>query len=464
LRIAAPTKTRRPGDAALMLTAFRRDPRDRAIAALAIPALGTLAIDPFVSIVDTAWVGRLGTAPLASLAIASAVFIAIFSIFNFVPAAVTPLVAGQVGKRDIPRAGSIAVGSIVATAGIGVIVSIVAILLAEPLTRIFGGDASVLHDATAYLRIRFLALPAVLVVMAGHGIYRGHSDTRTPLYVAIGMNLINLVLDPIMIFTLGLGVEGAAWATVIAQVFAAAWFLVLIFGTHRGRLGTGRSVRGVRSLPIGKIIGAGWPMMIRSAALLFAISATTVVASRISTQAVAAHQIAMQVWLFLSFVLDSFAVAAMAMIGTDLGAGDRRAARAIGNRLLALGFVAGLGLSALLVVTAPFVGSIFTSDPAVLDGLSSIYVFVVVLQPITALVYVWDGIGVGASAFVFLAVSMFAAAVVSLVVLVVFGDTLIGVWAGVAALTVGRLVALAGWYSFGALSSSRGPSPESRGV
>ncbi len=447
-----------------MLAAFRRNPRDRAIAALAVPALGTLAIDPFVSIVDTAWVGRLGTAPLASLAIASAVFIAIFSIFNFVPAAVTPLVAGQVGKRDIPGAGSIAVGSIVATAGIGIVVSIVAIVLAEPLTRIFGGDASVLHDATAYLRIRFLALPAVLVVMAGHGIYRGHSDTRTPLYVAIGMNLINLVLDPFMIFTLDLGVEGAAWATVIAQVFAAAWFLVLIFGTHRRRLGTHRSVRGVGWLPIGTIIGAGWPMMIRSAALLFAISATTVVASRISTEAVAAHQIAMQVWLFLSFVLDSFAVAAMAMIGTDLGAGDRQAARAVGNRLLALGFMAGIGLSALLLVSAPLVGSIFTSDPAVLDGLSSIYMFVVVLQPITALVYVWDGIGVGASAFVFLAVSMFAAAVVSLVVLVVFGDTLVGVWAGVATLTVGRLVALAGWYSFGGLASSRDPSPESQGA
>lgn len=445
-----------------MLAAFRRNPRDRAIAALAIPALGTLAIDPFVSIVDTVWVGRLGAGPLASLAIASAVFMAIFSIFNFVQAAVTPLVAGEVGRDDIQRAGAIATGSVVTTAAIGIGVSIVAILLTEPLTSLFGGEPSVLADSASYLRIRFLALPAVLVVMAGHGIYRGHSDTKTPLYVAIGMNLINLVLDPILIFGVGLGVEGAAWATVIAQVFAAAWFLVLIFGVHRHRLGTDRRGRGTGGLPIGKIVAAGWPMMIRSAALLFAIAATTVAASRIDTEAVAGHQIAMQVWLFLSFVLDAFAIAAMAMIGTDLGAGSPKAAREIGNRLLALGLMAGLTLSILLLVSAPFVGSIFTSDSGVLDDLSSIYMFVVVLQPLTALVYVWDGIGIGASAFKFLAGSMVLSALLTVVVLVVFGDTLVGVWAGVATLTVSRLVALAGWYSFWGPACERGPYPASQ--
>ena len=215
-------------------------------------------------------------------------------------------------------------------------------------------------------------------------------------------------------------------------------------------------------LSIGKIVGAGWPMMIRSAALLFAISATTVAASRLGTQAVAAHQIAMQVWLFLSFVLDSFAIAAMAMIGTDLGAGDTKAARAVGNRLLALGFMAGLGLSVLLLATAPYIGSIFTSDAGVLGDLSSIYIFVVALQPLTALVYVWDGIGIGASAFRFLAASMVASALLTVVALVIFGDTLVGVWVGVATLTVSRLVLLAVWYSSSGLSSVRGPSPESQ--
>ncbi len=445
-----------------MLAAFRSNPRDKAIAALAIPALGTLAIDPLVSIVDTAWVGRLGAGPLASIAIASAVFAAVFSIFNFVHAAVTPLVAGEVGRRNIPAAGAVATGSILVAFLIGVVIAAAVSFALDPLVAFFGAERSVAEGATAYLQIRFMALPAVLVVMVGHGVYRGHSDTRTPLVVAVGMNAVNLVLDPILIFGVGLGVSGAAWATLVAQTIAAVWFLVLIFGVHRHRLGTDRRPYRVGSLPIGRIVGAGWPMMIRSFALLLAISATTVAASRIGTQQVAAHQIAMQVWLFLSFVLDSFAIAATALIGTDLGAGNRSSARDVANRLLALGFMSGVALSVLLAVTSPLVMMVFSSDPGVRSDLASIYPFVILLQPLTALVYVWDGVGLGASAFKLLAGSMVVAGVVAIATLMMFGDTLIGVWIGVLALTVSRLVALAWWHRYGTLSIARDPSPSSQ--
>ncbi len=447
-----------------MLDSFRSHPRDRAIAALAVPALGTLAFDPLVSIIDTAWVGRLGTVPLASLAIASAVFAAVFGVFNFVQAAVTPLVAGEVGRTDIPRAGAIASGAIVLAVAVGVGVAAVAVVLAEPLTRLFGAEEAVVIGATAYLRIRFLALPAVLVVMVGHGIYRGHSDTRTPLVVAVGMNLLNLVLDPLLIFGAGLGVTGAAWATLVAQGLAAAWFIVLIFMVHRDRLGTDRRTHRIGTLGIGRIFRAGWPMMVRAAALLFAITAFTFAAARIGTQQVAAHQIAMQVWWISTFALDSFAVAATAMIGTDLGSGNVPAARSVANRLLALGFMAGIGLSILLALTAPLVGVIFTTDTGVRSDLGSIYPFVVVLQPLTALVYVWDGIGIGASAFKFLAGSMVIAGIATIVTLVAVGSTLTGVWVGVTVLTVTRLVALAWWYRSGPLSSAPDPSPVSPGA
>ncbi|MCL1595736.1 MAG: MATE family efflux transporter [Actinomycetia bacterium] len=445
--------------ASALRKAFRRNPRDRAIAALAIPALGTLAIDPIVSIVDTAWVGRLGTVPLASLAIASAIFAAIFSVFNFVHAAITPLIAGEVGRGDSERAGAITTGAVVIAILLGIAVAFVMMFFIEPVIGLFGADDSVAAGASTYLRIRFLALPAVLIAMVGHGVYRGHSDTRTPLYVAVGMNVVNLVLDPILIFGFDLGVAGAAWATVVAQTVAAGWFLVLMFGVQRKRLGTHLKVHRLGSLGVGQILSAGWPMMIRSAALLLAITATTAAASRIGTQQVAAHQIAMQVWLFLSFVLDSFAVAAMAMVGTDIGARDLKAARDVSNRLLALGLMAGIGLAVLLAVTSPLIFMIFTTDQGVRTDLRSIYGFVVLLQPITALVYVWDGIGIGASAFKFLAGSMVAAGAASVATLVVFGDTLVGVWVGIAVLTLTRLVALAWWYQTGALSSSsRGPS------
>ncbi|GMQ98186.1 MAG: MATE family efflux transporter [Acidimicrobiia bacterium] len=444
------------------LTAFRRHPRDRAIAALAIPALGTLAIDPLVSIVDTAWIGRLGTVPLAALAIGSAIFAAVFSIFNFVHAAITPLVAGEVGRGDVKRAGAIATGAVLLAVALGLVVAAAMAFLAEPISRLFGSDQQVSIEAVTYLRIRFLALPSVLVAMVGHGVYRGHSDTRTPLIVAVGMNVVNLVLDPILIFGFDLGVAGAAWATVVAQSLAALWFLVLIFGIHRRRLGTRVGSQSLDSLGLGRILSAGWPMMIRSAALLITIAATTVAASRIGTQQVAAHQIALQVWLFLSFVLDSLAVAATATVGTDMGTRNIRSARDVSNRLLALGLMTGVLLAGMLIVLRPVIIATFTTDPGVQSGVVSVFAFVVLLQPVSALVYVWDGIGIGASAFRFLAASMVLAAIVSIVTIMVFGDTLIGVWSGIAVLTFTRLAALAWWYWTGALSSSRDPFPESQ--
>jgi MATE family multidrug resistance protein len=297
------------------VSAFRRNPRDGAIAAIAIPALGALAIDPLVTIVDTAWVARLGTVPLAAIAVAGAVFMAVFSVFNFVHVAVTPLVAGEVGRNDIKRAGSIATSAVFIAFAIGVVLAVVFIALSDQVVGLFGTEPAVASEAGSYLRVRFLALPPMIIATVGHGVYRGHQDTKTPLKVAVGMNIVNLVLDPLFIFTFGLGVVGAAWATVVAQTLAAAWFLVLMFRLDRSRLGIGRVKAGIRGLPIVEVLSAGWPMIVRAASLLAAITATTVAAARVGTTSVAAHQIALQVWLFLSFTLDAYAVAAAAMIG-----------------------------------------------------------------------------------------------------------------------------------------------------
>ena len=442
--------------------AFRRNARDRAIAALAIPALGTLAIDPLVSIVDTAWVGRLGTVELAALAVASAVFGAVFAVFNFIHVTITPMVAGEVGRGSPARAGGITKGALIISVALGVVLAIVVGTYAEQIVDAFGARGDVLEQSAAYLSIRVLSLPAMLLAMVGHGVYRGHQDTRTPLYVAIAMNLVNLVLDPILIFGFDLGVTGAAWATVVAQSIAAVGFIVLMFGRDRVRFGLVGHTTGLRGLGMGRILSDGWPMMVRSLALLFALTATTFAATRIGTAEVAAHQIALQTWLFMSFVLDSLAVAAMAMIGSDVGAGRFKDAREIANRLLALGFVAGVILAAGLAVFEPYLAGLFSAEPMVEELLGSIVWFVIALQPLTALVYVWDGIGVGVSAFRFMAVSMVVAAVITAGALALIGSTLVGVWTALTVLVLSRLLAFVGWHLWGPLSGERDPSPESR--
>lgn len=442
--------------------AFRRNARDRAIAGLAIPALGTLAIDPLVSIVDTAWVGRLGTVELAALAVASAVFGAVFAVFNFIHVTITPMVAGEVARGSPDRAGGITKGALVISVVLGVVLALIVGTFAESIVGAFGATGEVLKESSTYLSIRVLALPAMLIAMVGHGVYRGHQDTRTPLYVAVAMNLVNLVLDPILIFSFGLGVAGAAWATVVAQTIAAAAFLVLIFGRDRVSFGMGGPTSGLRGLGMGRILSDGWPMMVRSIALLFALTATTFAATRIGTPEVAAHQIALQTWLFMSFVLDSFAVAAMAMIGVDMGTGQKQRARELANRLLALGFTMGVVLAISLALLSGYLPGLFSAEPLVGALVGSIIWFVIVLQPLTALVYVWDGIGIGTSAFRFMAASMVMAAAITAGVLLLIGSTLVGVWVALTVLVLSRLVAFVGWHQWGPLSGARDPSPGSR--
>jgi MATE family multidrug resistance protein len=272
------------------------------------------------------------------------------------------------------------------------------------------------------------------------------------------MNVVNLVLDPILIFGAGMGVVGAAWATVVAQAIAAVGFLLLLFVRDKDEFGLGGRINGIRGLGMGRIISEGWPMMLRSMALLFVLTATTFAATRLGTPEVAAHQIALQTWLFMSFVLDSLAVAAMAMIGSEMGADHRRAARDIANRLLALGFMMGTVLAVALALVRPFLAPLFSAEPVVEELLASIVWFVIVLQPLTALVYVWDGIGIGTSAFRFMAASMVISAALTVAVLFAIGGTLVGVWIALTVLVLSRLVAFVVWHQRGPLAVARGPS------
>jgi len=323
----------------------------------------------------------------------------------------------------------------------------------------------VLEGATVYLRIRALGVPALLVILVGHGAFRGYQDTRTPLVVTLGLNLVNLVLDPILIFVFGWGIAGAAWATVTAQWFGAGWFLVLFFWTLRSDLGIefGRPRRHV----LGPLFGAGKAMVLRNASLLASLTAATMVAARVGTVSVAAHQIALQLWIFLALVIDALAIAGQAIVGKELGANARAVARAVSNRLLALGVLFGIGLGLALAVVSPWLASWFTPDQRVVMAFASILPVLVLMQPINGLVFVWDGVAIGAAAFSFLAGSTLAAGAASIGLLIAaipLGWGLRGVWGAIVVLMLVRATSLWWWYAyrFGVNGIAPDPSPSSQ--
>ena len=419
-------------------------PHDRPILKLAVPALAGLAADPLVSLVDTAFVGQLGSVPLAALGINASIFSMTFVIFNFLAYGTTPRVGRAVGTGDRNEASRVVMRALLLAVLAGAVALTTLQLLAEPVLRLMGASDEVFGPALTYLRIRACAGPAVLLITAGHGAFRGYQDTRTPMIITIGFNLINAVLDPILIFGLGWGLAGAATATVAAQWMGAITFVGLLLGKRREELGITPSWPRLRSLV--PFLRVGRDLLVRTAALVGTMTLATAVAARVGTTAVAAHQVAAQLWLFLALVVDALAVAGQALVSKHLGAGDRAAARGVSNRLLQWGIVVGILLGAGFYLLHPLLPDFFTDDPATIAAVLSVFPFVVFLQPLNGLVFVWDGLYMGAEAFGYLAKAMLASAGAAAAVLLLVQPMnwgLPGVWWGITALMGVRLVTLA---------------------
>jgi MATE family multidrug resistance protein len=422
---------------------MRRRSHDRQILRLAIPALGALAADPLVSLVDTAFVGRLGSVELGALGVNAAVFAVAFALFNFLAYGTTPLVAAAWGRGDREEASRVVTQAIGFALVIGATATIFLEVMWQPVLEAMQAGPDLLQSAGEYLRIRSLAAPAVLLITVGHGAYRGMQDTRTPLLVTIGFNLINLVGDPLLIFVAGWGLRGAAVATVVAQWVGAIGFLVLL---NKRRQHLGLPIHLPRLSEFRQLATVGSELIARTAGLLAVFTVAAALAARLGTKTVAAHQIAAQVWLFLALVLDSLAIAAQALVGRYLGAGEVAHARAASNRMLQWGFGLGAILGVVFWILGPILPKAFTNDAEIVALVAGVMPFVAVLQPVGALVFVWDGIYMGAGEFRFLMVSTLAAAAGAAIVLgltVTQGWGLTGIWWGITTLIAGRLGLLA---------------------
>lgn len=426
---------------------------DRRILRLALPAMAALAADPLLSLVDTALVGRLGAVPLAALGIDSAVFSTVFVAFNFLTYGTTAAVARRRGAGDDAGAAVYAVQALWLAVGLGVLATIGLLVAGRWIVGAMGASDAVVPDALAYLHVRAFAAVPLLVVQVGHGVFRGLQDTRTPLLVAVATNVVNGTVSWVLIYPADLGVAGAAAGTLLAEALAAVALLVLA----RRRLPT--APLRIERVAMRAIVRVSRDLFLRTLALVGGLLVTTAVAARMGTLVVAAHQIGRELWLLLALVLDGFAIAGQAMVATALGAGDRAAAIAAGRRLLRWGLVAGTGIGVIYLLLVGMLPGVFTSDAQVTAEVRRVWIVIAVLQPIGGIVFVLDGILMGAGDFRFLFLSTAVAAGLFLVpaslAALAFGWGLPGVWAAMSALMVVRLIALWWRWRTGAWTRAR---------
>lgn len=366
------------------------DPRQ--VLGLAVPALATLVAEPLFLLADTAMVGHLGTSALAGLGVAGAALSTAVSIFVFLAYATTAVVARQRGAGRPEAALSAGIDGVWLAVVLGLLVAVPTALFAPTVNGWFGAGVDAVAAATVYLRISAVGIPAMLVVLACSGVLRGFLDTRTPLVTAVVGFSANIVLNYLLIYVAGLGIAGSAWGTVIAQ-----WGMAIALGwvVLRRAVAAGAVLR---PHP-GRILRAaldGVPLLVRTLALRVAMLATTWTAAGFGDTTMAAHQVVFTMFGLLALALDALAIAAQALTGTTLGAGDRDGTMRLTGLLTRWGVWAGLALTALLLATAWLLPGVFTTDPQVQSRIVTGLVVLALFQPVAGMVFVLDGVLIGA--------------------------------------------------------------------
>ncbi|MFE9699389.1 MATE family efflux transporter [Streptomyces sp. NPDC006270] len=414
---------------------------DREILALAVPAFGALVAEPLFVMVDSAVIGHLGTPQLAGLGIAAALLMTAVSVFVFLAYATTAAVARRVGAGDLPAAIRQGMDGIWLALLLGAAVVALAMPTAPWLVGVFGASDTAAPYAITYLRISILGIPAMLVVLAATGVLRGLQDTRTPLYVAIGGFTANALLSVTLVHSAGLGIAGSAWGTVIAQVgMAAAYLVVVVRGARKHGASLRPDAAGIRAGA-----RAGVPLLVRTLSLRAVLMIATAVAARLGDVDIAAHQIILSLWSLTAFALDAIAIAGQAIIGRYLGADDEKGARDACRRMVEWGIGCGILLGVVIVLARPLFIPLFTSDPSVKDTLLPALLVVAVSQPIAGVVFVLDGVLMGAGDGRYLAWAMLVTlAVFAPVALLVpsLGGGLTALWWAMTLMMTVRLITL----------------------
>lgn len=369
---------------------------------LAVPAFGALVAEPLFVMADSAIVGHLGTAQLAGLGVASALLTTAVSVFVFLAYATTAAVARRVGAGDLQAAIRQGMDGIWLALLIGATVIAVALPSAPALVDLFGTSDTAAPYATTYLRISSLGIPAMLIVLAATGVLRGLQNTKTPLYVAVSGFVANAALNVGLVYGADLGIAGSAWGTVIAQWgMAAVYLIVVVRGARRQGASLRPDAAGIRASA-----QAGVPLLVRTLSLRAILLIATAVATRLGDADIAAHQIILSLWSLLALTLDAIAIAGQAIIGRYLGANDPRGARAACRRMVQWGIAVGVTLGLLVILARPLFLPLFTSDATVKDTALPALIMVALSQPICGVVFVLDGVLMGAGDGPYLAGAM----------------------------------------------------------
>ena len=376
--------------------------------ALSVPVLVSMVAEPLTALVDTAFISSQGVNPLAALGVGTTALSSLFWIFNFLGVGTQTEVAQVFGKGKVEQAKKIASLALALALGFGLLLILVISPISDWLAELLGASGEVQELSVIYMQIRLFGAPAVLLLMVAFGALRGLQDMRSPLWIALGVNMLNLLLDWALIFGPGafpeLGVAGSALASTISQWLGA--LVGILITARKIGLSTEFTLRDAQ-----RLMKVGGDLFVRTALLNIFLAYTTRVANSISPDAGAAHQVIRQVYVFTALALDAFASTVQSLVGYFVGQDSVdwakqvvwvRTAWSLGMGIV-LGALMWWGRQPLIDLMVP-VASIDVFLPAwAISALS---------QPLNSLAFLTDGAHWGTGDYKFLRNAMLAATLI----------------------------------------------------
>jgi multidrug resistance protein, MATE family len=366
---------------------FVRSPH-RTLIRMSFPVLLSLIAEPVTGLVDTAFVSRMGSVPLAALGIGTMALSSLFWVFNFLGIGTQTEIAQTAGKQALHRAGETAWLALFLATALGLGVMAVFMPLVPTISDAMGATPDVHGFAVRYLQIRLTGAPAVLVSIAAFGALRGLMDMKTPFYIAVFINVLNIFLDAVLIFGLGfipaMGIAGAALASTISQYLGAFWAIVSIYRKF------GFSA-GVRIKDAVKLFIVGRDLFIRTGLIILFLLLGTRAATRIGPEAGAAHQAIRQVWIFTALFLDAFAVTGQSLIGYFIGPGELERARFAAKIVCLWSLFTGIILGTAMWLGQDMVMAALVPGDAI-RFFAPAWIVAAVTQPVNAMAFATDGV------------------------------------------------------------------------
>ena len=362
---------------------------------LAIPALIAGIAEPLLSITDTAIIGNIGenaTESLAAVGIVGAFISMLIWVFGQIRSAISSIISQYVGANKLDEIKNLPAQAIAIIVSGSLLVLVISYLFAEQIFQFYNASGSVLAYCVVYFKIRIFGFPFSLLVFAIFGTFRGLQNTFYPMIIAIIGASLNIVLDIILVYGVegfipAMNIEGAAYASVIAQITMAVISVVLLL--KKTTISLNMKLPFHQEIP--KLLNMIGNLFIRTIALNTALYFATSYATGYGKEYIAAYTIGLNIWLLGAFMVDGYSSAGNILAGKLLGAKEYGSLIALSGKLTKYGFFTGMIIAGFGLVFYDAIGRVFTKDPLVLEQFYHVFWIVILAQPLNAITFIYDG-------------------------------------------------------------------------